>query len=53
MKYLIRYTDQAKQNAYMNAIDCLYFGYGKIYWSDCGCSDRDSVWEQAVKDMTD
>lgn len=31
MKYKNRYTDKAKQNAYMNACDCLYFGFGKIF----------------------
>lgn len=39
MKYKNRYTDKAKQNAYMNACDCLYFGFGKIFWNDCGCND--------------
>lgn len=51
MAYKNRYTDKVKQNAYMNAIDCLYFGFTKIFWNDCGCDDRDSVWDQAVKDM--
>lgn len=46
MQYKNRYTDKAKQNAYMNACDCLYFGFGKIFWNDCGCND-DSVWDQA------
>ena len=27
MNYKNRYTDKAKQNAYMNACDCLYFIY--------------------------
>lgn len=52
MKYKNRYTDKAKQNAYMNACDCLYFGFGKIFWNDCGCND-DSVWDQAMRDMKD
>lgn len=51
MAYKNRYADKVKQNAYMNAIDCLYFGFTKIFWNDCGCDDRDSVWNQAVKDM--
>lgn len=50
MQYKNRYTDKVKQNAYMNACDCLYFGFGKIFWNDCGCND-DSVWDQAMRDM--
>lgn len=52
MNYKNRYTDKAKQNAYMNACDCLYFGFGKIFWNDYGCND-DSVWDQAMRDMQD
>ena len=51
MLYRQRYSDSAKQNAYMNAVDCLYFGYGISYWNDCGCEDRMEVWEQAKEDM--
>lgn len=31
MKYKNRYVDKAKQNAYMNACDCLYFGFEKTF----------------------
>lgn len=51
MLYRQRYSDSAKQNAYMNAVDCLYFGYGISYWNDCGCKDRMEVWKQAKVDM--
>lgn len=53
MKYKKRYIDKVKQNVYMNACDCLYYGYGKSYWNDCGCNDRDHVWKQALADMSE
>lgn len=31
MKYKNRYADKAKQNSYINACDCLYFGFGKFF----------------------
>jgi len=52
MKYKVRYNDQTKQNAYMNACDCLFYGYGKSYWNDCGCNDREEIWLQAKRDMS-
>lgn len=53
MYYKKRYTNQQKQNAYMNACDCLYYGYGKSDWNNCGLSDEDAaeVWKQAHKDL--
>lgn len=36
MKYKIRYTEKDKQNSYMNACDCLYYGYGYSYFIPCG-----------------
>ena len=54
MTYKNRYTDQAKQYAYMNACDCLYYGYGRKYWNDCGLNtdEANAVWKQAYEDMT-
>lgn len=51
--YKRRYSDKTKQNAYMNACDCLYYGYGIAYWNDCGCDDRMEVWKQAKRDMAE
>ena len=51
MRYIERYEDERKQNAYMNACDCLYFGYGRNYRNDCGCEDRLEVWKQAKENM--
>lgn len=53
MYYKKRYTNQQKQNAYMNACDCLYYGYGKSSWNSCGLSEEDAteVWKQAYKDL--
>lgn len=54
MTYKKRYSDPIMQNAYMNACDCLYYGYGKNTWNDCGIHEdlRDIVWKQAWRDMT-
>lgn len=48
------YTDDRQDirvtyNAFLNACDCLHYGYGKTYWSDCGIDEqyRDLVWKQA------
>ena len=53
MVYRKRFTDTAKQNAYRNACDCLYYGYGQSFWDDCGIDemDRKEVWIQAKMDM--
>lgn len=50
-----RYTDIQKQAAYENAYDCLYYGYGKSVWNNCGLNEEDSikVWKQAHKDICD
>lgn len=52
MTYRNRYSDAVKQNAYMNACDCLYYGYGRGSWNACGLSaeDADEVWQQAHRD---
>lgn len=43
------YQDDSKEAAYENACDCLYYGYGKQYWNNCGLSETDSniVWSEA------
>jgi len=53
MKYIRRYVNQTMQNAYMNACDCLYYGYGIAYWIACGIpkEKRQEVWNQAIQDM--
>ena len=55
MTYKNRYNDQMKQNAYMNACDCLYYGYGRSSWSACGLTgeEADAVWNQARRDMAE
>lgn len=55
MEYRDRYKDLAKKNAYENACDCLYYGYGRKFWSSCGLSNEDAnaVWEQAFYDMVE
>lgn len=47
-----RYTDLQKQAAYENTYDCLYCGYGKSYWNNCGLDEETSkeIWEQAYED---
>lgn len=47
------FDDKAKQNAYMNACDCLYYGYSKEFWNDCGIApeERNEVWRQARLDV--
>lgn len=52
--YKKRYKDQAKQNAYMNACDCLKYGYSRDFWNSCGIdkNDEQGIWDKAVKDMT-
>lgn len=53
MSYKKRFADDQKQFAYENACDCLYYGYGKRYWNNCGLSEHDAekVWEKAYSDM--
>lgn len=50
-----RYSDIQKQAAYENAYDCLYYGYGKSTWNNCGLDEDTSneVWNQAFKDITE
>lgn len=43
-----------EQAAYENALDCLYFGYGKKYWNACGLSEEEAgrIWKEARESMT-
>lgn len=54
MKYKNRYPDAQRQNAYMNACDCLRYGYGVPAWNKCGLNESTAkeVWKQAFFDMT-
>lgn len=55
MKYNKRYEELNKQNTYMNACDCLYYGYGIKYLIPCGNyteEEKISIWNQAIKDMS-
>ena len=41
-------------NAYQNACDCIYYGYGKSYWDDCGLDNEsiaNQVWKAAKNDL--
>ncbi len=41
-------------NAYQNACDCIYYGYGKSYWNDCGLDNEsiaNQVWKAAKNDL--
>ena len=46
------FKSRKEHNAYLNAIDCLYYGYGRSYWNNCGLSkeDADRIWEMAHED---
>ena len=53
MVYRERFKDKAKQNAYINACDYLFYGYGQAFWDDYGINavDRREVWTQARFDI--
>lgn len=53
MPYRERFEDKAKQNAYIHACDCIFYGYGQEFWNDCGIDeqDRKEVWTQARIDV--
>lgn len=53
MTYKNRYRDDQKQAAYMNACDCLCYGYGRSAWNACGLegAQADEVWRQAFEDI--
>lgn len=48
-----KYIDKQKQAAYENAYECLYFGYGKTYWNNCGLTEdvSEDIWKQAYDDI--
>jgi hypothetical protein len=55
MKYKIRYTEKSKQNTYMNACDCLRYGYTFRCLVSCGDfteSEKMEIWMQAKKDLS-
>ena len=53
MTYKRRYADQAEQNAYENACDCIILGLGMPAWKSCGLSVRQryKVWWRAAQDV--
>lgn len=53
MIYKEKYKDNLMQQAYNNACDCLYYGYGKKWWNSCGIDEnaQNEVWSQALIDM--
>ena len=53
MRYKNRYGNKQKQDAYMNACDCLLYGYGRSYWNACGIEEheQDEVWRAAIRDL--
>lgn len=48
-----RYTDIIMQNAYENAYDCLYYGYGRSFWNNYGLDEKTSnkIWNKAFEDI--
>lgn len=51
MKYTdITYLEIA---AFENALDCLYYGYGKKYWNNCGLDKEtsDKIWKKAIETL--
>lgn len=54
MKYKKQYGNKTKQKAYINACDCLYNGYSKEQWNNCGISEAEAVeiWAVAFRDIT-
>lgn len=55
MKYKYRYRNRTKQNAYENACDCHYYGFGPGDWNDCGipAECREELWRLAFWDMAE
>lgn len=53
MTYKRRYKNQAEQYCYMNACDCLYYGYGFNTLNTCGIEKDKAkqIWKQAKEDM--
>lgn len=42
-----------EKSAFLNACDCLRYGYGKAYWNCCGLDKKtaDLIWKKAKKYM--
>lgn len=53
IKYKTKYGNRIKQRAYINACDCLRFGYTMDMWDDCGIdeAERNEIWLQARMDF--
>ena len=53
MPYQQRFESNIKQKAYRKACECIYYGYSKEFWDDCGLNeeDRKEVWMQARLDV--
>lgn len=39
----------AREAARLNALECLYYGYGRKHWNACGLSEKEAerVWQEA------
>lgn len=48
-----RYVNYAEQACYLNARDCIRFGYGMNYLNKCGLTKEaaEKIWDQAVEDL--
>lgn len=44
---------QQERNAYENACDCLYYGYGRKHWNACGLSEKEAaqIWQEAREQL--
>ena len=53
IKELKTREEKAKKYAYLNACDCLKFGYGKKHWNPCGLKGEEAakIWQQAAAYM--
>lgn len=53
-QYKNRYGKSITQQAYINAYLCLYNGYSRKNWNNCGIPEEDSdeVWQAAFRDIT-
>lgn len=42
-----------KRQAFLNACDCLKYGFGKKHWNSCGITEEEAnkVWLEAIKEM--
>ena len=51
----IRYQNGQKQAAYLNACDCLRYGYNRSCWNSCGLTGEDAnqIWVCAFRDVAE